>query len=904
MEQMLPVEQFVEKAILSQHPPQDSNSSPSPELLEQKRRAYESIIDLLRNRRYNNTTTNNGKDDSRLIHRILLAMRSAGNGSSLGHIASTSNKHARLLHFIFKFNPFLMTPTKQQQQQKQNSNDDDDNCWSDYSIAIAHLNLIVALVSANSVLVHPAISALWKMLVSSTEETTEDLRRSIMVHSAMATILRICPKAESHIFPLMKTHFPFKYTPSSKQLAYANHCIAVLRYLPSLHSNLLGLLVDRSLDIDVEIKIEQGGNVSLDKQQQAPRSSDNDDVVMDMDMTHDNNIDDVVKKEADEVVPETPKVNNGESSHDNDDVNEMADKLDSLMNLIFHHLITSSKSLPTSPIYQSPQSLYEMLLPTFDSTILPTHRSKFVQFIMFLICAIDNTHNNNNTNDGSTTSNRLYRSFATRLLNIILDPYRATVLRQSSACYLASFISRAQYVCDETVCEVIAALLRWSEAYMNIYSKTTTTTTTTESVSCGDNSGVGGGLEQNHRDKCEVHSLFYTVCQAAFYIMCFRCREAISYYRKTISYHNHHHHNDNHDTTSTTTMMMMDQQTEKESHHVKLDHIDISPTRWEKLCSNPLNPLRYCLESVRIEFLHLSNVFQLLQPLTLQRLLYEMNEKRNDGSSSNSTTPLEEPPMTQQKQQQDQGMDWLLSLSSPLKISMKKRRKSFSSSSIIRTPVTAEKARRKSLISSSSSNGKKKRGGSSDSDSGSGGVGGMGRGSNPLDSFFPFDPYLLRRSYDYIAPYYRSWDGGVEADDDDDDDDLQTAAKNDNDDDEEEEIEEEIMEDDASINNNNNNNNDDDEYDDKPFDNDDDDDDSEMNENAHWQQNNIPDDENINMEVMTSDLSSVLVKPVGNDINALVEQNDDDDNKQKILNLDTITTMKRVRSQSIGNEWW
>ncbi|CAN0477912.1 unnamed protein product, partial [Laminaria digitata] len=35
--------------------------------------------------------------------------------------------------------------------------------------------------------------------------------------------------------------------------------------------------------------------------------------------------------------------------------------------------------------------------------------------------------------------------------------------------------------------------------------------------------------------------------------------------------------------------------------------------------------------------------------------------------------------------------------------------------------------------------------------------GGLGRGSNPLDSFFPFDPYLLRRSHAYVDTIYNTW---------------------------------------------------------------------------------------------------------------------------------------------------
>lgn len=36
-------------------------------------------------------------------------------------------------------------------------------------------------------------------------------------------------------------------------------------------------------------------------------------------------------------------------------------------------------------------------------------------------------------------------------------------------------------------------------------------------------------------------------------------------------------------------------------------------------------------------------------------------------------------------------------------------------------------------------------------------AGGLGRGSNPLDSFFPFDPYLLRRSHVYVDTIYNTW---------------------------------------------------------------------------------------------------------------------------------------------------
>lgn len=38
----------------------------------------------------------------------------------------------------------------------------------------------------------------------------------------------------------------------------------------------------------------------------------------------------------------------------------------------------------------------------------------------------------------------------------------------------------------------------------------------------------------------------------------------------------------------------------------------------------------------------------------------------------------------------------------------------------------------------------------------------IGSGHNPLDSFFPFDPYLLQDSSKYISPLYINWSDVVD----------------------------------------------------------------------------------------------------------------------------------------------
>jgi len=303
------------------------------------------------------------------------------------------------------------------------------------------------------------------------------------------------------------------------------------------------------------------------------------------------------------------------------------------------------------------RQLYGNCLSAFESSILITHRSKFVQFILFFLCGLENEAlaafaacDHNHMNEQHAT---LYREFAANLIEIVFDPYRATVVRQSAACYLASFVSRGHFVEADTICEAVSALLRWAEAYM--------ASLHAYSIAAAD-----------ARNQCNLHSLFYTICQAAFYIMCFRGAEADRFFR-----------------SFTELKSGGIDAIPEHLQGIELSEVDISTERWNNVCGHSLKPLRYCLETVRYEFLHIANVFNLLNDELLLRLCTEHQRET----------------------------------------SAPRRKKA----SRIGTPATLEVARR------------------------NGGVGGLGRGTNPLDSFFPFDPYLLRGSHPYIEPYYRNW---------------------------------------------------------------------------------------------------------------------------------------------------
>lgn len=349
-------------------------------------------------------------------------------------------------------------------------------------------------------------------------------------------------------------------------------------------------------------------------------------------------------------------------------------KLDTLMYLTFQNLTSSAK-------VKAPKELYKMIIATFDSVILTTHRSKFVQFVILFLCGLDH---DKYSHDGLLDKDieldpseqaTLSREFAAKLIELVLDPFRPSINRQSAACYLASFVSRSTSVCAGTACEAVSAILRFAEAYMDTYH----TAALARNAKRAAPTEFGSG---NQTSKVVVHSLFYTVCQAAFYIMCFRGKECIEYYEQAVAYY-----------------AKLDETHEDEQILLYTDPllIEIGSKRWTRLVGHHLHPLKYCLESVRGEFLLLSDKYDLIDETVLNRLIIE-DRKMASGTKGVSS-----------------------SVRKPVSI---------------QTAATLEKRRI------------------------NGGVGGLGRGSNPLDSFFPFDPYLLRRSYTFVDPYYRHWTGG------------------------------------------------------------------------------------------------------------------------------------------------
>ncbi|KAL7576653.1 hypothetical protein ACA910_005586 [Epithemia clementina (nom. ined.)] len=672
-----PVQTFVANAMQEQE--KEAEGAPPT-------RAYRALVDALRL----------PKDREMLCH-ILLALRT---GHTL--ILLTKPKHARLLHNLVRLNPFTVgipmgNPSPSENNNKKNddknggtNNKDDD---TDFRLADAHLNLLMAIVSAKSVLVVPIMISLWKMVTTvSVEPSLEMIRR---VHAALATLMRLCPKGKTEMFPIIASNVPFRFRSEEVLVRYFQQTLLVVQYLPSIQNQVVELMMEKSLEMDVQIKITDEGQATMDDDEEdnvgtkSPLVGDD----------HDGGANDGIFEFDEDNSPASssqPKadgkaaVQASSTQQQQQGVSDMANKLDSLLLLLFQFI----ESRPTIA------EVFPTLLNVVTNSVLITHKSKFVQFVVLHACGLDEERRttlrkrqqeqrqiqNATPKVPTTTWNsdhgdvepQFYRGFAALLVDIVMDPYRATSIRQTAALYLASFVSRASFVNAQTVCETVAAFLRWAETYMT--------------AAVASSSYDGSYNNNNNNDNNEAsqyqsarHSLFYTICQSAFYVMCFRAKEAMEHFMEKSKQQK---------LRFAENMSGNDPRKEEEL----LCLIDVSSVRWTMLCGHALRPLKYCLESVKTEFLQVATFYQLIEEATLDRILTEAAASNNNLNNN-----------------------------------LRKRKKPVA----IRSPTAPQKERLH------------------------GGVGGLGRGKNPLDSFFPFDPFLLRQSHVFIEPYYNHWLGSI-----------------------------------------------------------------------------------------------------------------------------------------------
>merc|ERR1712151_330920 len=204
----------------------------------------------------------------------------------------------------------------------------------------------------------------------------------------------------------------------------------------------------------------------------------------------------------------------------------------------------------------------------------------------------------------------MYKDVIARFLKVVLNKKRPKRERQLYTHYLASFISRANYVDAKTICETLNALLKW---VLNVYKYDATTNT--------------AGQEREESHPIRLHALFYTVCQCTLYILCSRWEVVLHYFNAAVLNHNQEGEHDSNDIHS----------------YPPMSDIDIQPQMWENICNHPLHPLKHCIkDDVRDNFLRLAKNLSLVPDNILKKIQDSVSRSiiKKRKRLSSSKTPM------------------------------------------------------------------------------------------------------------------------------------------------------------------------------------------------------------------------------------------------------------------------
>ncbi|CAM9755659.1 unnamed protein product [Ectocarpus fasciculatus] len=444
---------------------------------------------------------------------------------------------------------------------------------------------------------------------------------------------------------------------------------------------------------------------------------------------------------------------NDNKKHNTDEVDEMADKLDGVMLVVFNYLdqrLTANASLPPETILETPVAgeggceaaaaaqavlrgdeagsdsgtltgpggmqgmmqqgmepvarLLKSLLLVFEENILPTHRSKFVQFVLFF---------------ASGRARGLGYALVSKLVGVLRDESRPKLTRQSSVAYLASFLARASFVDPSLVSTAVQSLLDWAGQYLDQHVDASTaaaaaTAATVQAVGTPTSKGFETPVATRVRARPQswhgnhprrIANGGGGMMQAPMSAVSSRSGAGGSGgvgVNGSSSKSRPADHMLFYSVCQATFYVMCFRGDELAA----MEGFESQAAIWQRLLTCPLYPLRRCLDTVRREFARLCcGLMDAYLDRDLLEHLAGISEERSQvsqtitvGSSFSCSTPRS---------------------SSSMSMSM--------SNSAMWTPSRVTKA------------------------------GGLGRGSNPLDSFFPFDPYLLRRSHVYIDEMYNTW---------------------------------------------------------------------------------------------------------------------------------------------------
>lgn len=291
-------------------------------------------------------------------------------------------------------------------------------------------------------------------------------------HRALQYLLQLIPSAGRMLSSTMNNAFPDHMDSRRTHVIYVQNLLKLVEYSPELRGEVLALITERLVKIDVQVQ--------LDLEDLAEDVGE--DLVDQISPARPDLMDDIEEPDMSDEEEDSDEDEGDEEAQRAKEITKNVEKMDAILDILFSHYEQSF----TSPSMEEQDGSFNLLISQFVTTILPTHRSRHTQFLLFHF---------------AQHSFRYIDTFVGTCVQITFDKGQPAIVRQASAAYLASFVARGMHVPSNTVRDVFDY--------------------------------IGGELARLRREyepgcrgpDMRRYSSFYVLVQALLYIFCFRWRD-------------------------------------------------------------------------------------------------------------------------------------------------------------------------------------------------------------------------------------------------------------------------------------------------------------------------------------------------------------------------------------------
>jgi RNA polymerase I-specific transcription initiation factor RRN3 len=351
-----------------------------------------------------------------------------------------------------------------------------ESSWYQYDdICKVVSDVIRTVVTSDNQFCAPVLNVLISLLIPSSRDSSFIAPLSVRrVHGLISAVLSTVPTAVVIFISSLRGSWPHKSLPILVRATALCQALIACTYVPAAFEMVMYLVFDSIVQLDAECNYEDPSSDHF-------RAGDASDLVFEMD-------------EA--------------SSKDQDNV----EKLDLLMASILNFLCFAydsstagafTNSNPGSHIFHwngcicgdvpcccsgappatDVESMFNSIMKAFQSCVLPTHRSRYAQYIIFYAAIRERSH---------------CEAFLSRLIHTALDASVPSTVRVSASCYIGSFLARSTWLDVRTTCAALKVLSDWALLYIEPFK-----------------------TSSEHQLDPTLHLPFHGVIQALVYTLCY-----------------------------------------------------------------------------------------------------------------------------------------------------------------------------------------------------------------------------------------------------------------------------------------------------------------------------------------------------------------------------------------------